>query len=76
MKKFDWDWSHTDPSIVIEYDYTPGDPGAAYFDDGSGEPPSPPYIDIVSFSFSGVDITNLMDMMMDQGLKEWLMRQI
>lgn len=68
MKKFEWVWSHTEPAIVIEYQYTPADPGVAYYADGSGQPPSPAYIDVVGFTFRGADITNLMEMFMDESM--------
>lgn len=76
MKTFEWEWSCTDPAIVIEYDFTPGDPGVTHFEDHSGEPPSPPYVDITTFKFQGVDITDLMEMLMDQSLADEIEAEI
>lgn len=32
----------------IEYRFTPGDPGVRYYPDGSGSPPTPPEVELIS----------------------------
>ena len=76
MNKWEWDWSTTSENIVVEYSFTPGAPGVRYYADGSGEPPTPPSVDIVRFRFKGVDITELIDALVDGGVLDDLEMEI
>ena len=73
---YEWDWSSSEDSISIDYHFTPADAGVMYYADGSGEPPTPADVDIVRFRFRGVDITELMDMMMTNSLMDELELEI
>lgn len=55
---FDGDTTVSDP-IEVEYSFDAGETEVRYFRDGSGQPATPPSVDIVRFTFKGVDITNL-----------------
>ena len=76
MRFWDWEWSTTDDAIVVEYEFDGGDPGVMYYADGSGEPPTPPSVDIVRFKFKGVDITELIDALVDGGVLDDLEMEI
>jgi len=65
MRVYDWEWSTTDDTIVVEYEFDAGDPGVMYYADGSGEPPTPPSVDIVRFKYKGVDITDLIEALVE-----------
>ena len=72
----EWEWSSTEEAISIDYNFTPADAGVMYYADGSGEPPTPAHVDIVRFNFRGVDITELMDMMLTHNLLDELEMEI
>ena len=73
---YEWEWSSTEEAISIDYHFTPADAGVMYYADGSGEPPTPAHVDIVKFKFRGVDITELMDMMLTHNLLDELEMEI
>ena len=56
---FDGETTVSDP-IEVEYSFDAGEREVTYYNDGSGQPATPPSVDIVRFRFKGVDITNLM----------------
>lgn len=76
MNTWEWDWSTTSENIVVEYNFTPGDPGVRYYADGSGEPPTPWSVDLVRFKYRGVDITELIDAFLDHDVLDELEREI
>lgn len=55
---FDGDTTVSEP-IEVEYSFDAGEQEVRYFRDGSGQPATPPSVDIVRFRFKGVDVTNL-----------------
>ena len=55
---FDGDTTVSDP-IEVEYSFDAGETEVTYFRDGSGQPATSPSVDVVRFTFKGVDITNL-----------------
>lgn len=60
----------------MDYHFTPADAGVMYYADGSCEPSTPAHVDIVRFKFRGVDITELMDMMLAHNLLDELEMEI
>lgn len=62
MRYWEWYFDSSDATgdpIEIEYQFDSGDAEVTYYRDGSGYPGSAPSVNIVSFNFKGVDITDL-----------------
>ena len=65
MKWMEWDFGG-DETIVVEYEFDAGSPPTLYYADGTGDDGCPPSVDIVSFTYKDIDITQLVWELIDK----------
>ena len=58
MRCWNWDLT-TDEPVEVVYEYTEGDGGVWYYPDGSGHPPEGSEVELISFTYKGKDITDI-----------------